>query len=124
MLSLAHASRPGAVRSLQESVRACVTCTPLTRGSRLVQRHDQRFYTTKKNSPLAEKLTVNADRLWNDIHETAKWSAPSDGGLTRLTGDENDKMVRDWFKDQVLSWGASSYKVSPIQSVALTCGTC
>ncbi|KIV89607.1 hypothetical protein PV10_06993 [Exophiala mesophila] len=116
MLPRTHSSFIGAVRSLHDPVRASLACTHFTRGSRLldVQRRDQRFYATKKNSPLAEKLAVNADRLWNDIQETAKWSAPSDGGVTRLCADENDKMVRDWFKDQILSLGGS-YKVWPIQ---------
>ena len=116
MLPRTHSSFIGAVRSLHDPVRASLACTHFTRGSRLldVQRRDQRFYATKKNSPLAEKLSVNADRLWNDIQETAKWSAPSDGGVTRLSADENDKMVRDWFKDQILSLGGS-YKVWPIQ---------
>ncbi len=47
-----------------------------------------------------------------DIHHTAKWSAPSPGGVTRLCADENDKKVRDWFRDQLLALGAD-YKVSP-----------
>jgi N-carbamoyl-L-amino-acid hydrolase len=46
-----------------------------------------------------------------DIHETAKWSAPSPGGVTRLCADENDKKVRDWFRDQLLALGAD-YKVN------------
>ncbi|ORY00602.1 N-carbamoyl-L-amino-acid hydrolase [Clohesyomyces aquaticus] len=66
---------------------------------------------TTSNAPLAEKLTVNGDRLWDDIHYTAKWSAPSPGGLTRLCADENDKLARDWFRDQVLELGAD-YKVN------------
>lgn len=46
----------------------------------------------------------------NDIHHTAKWSGPSPGGVSRLCADENDKKVRDWFRDQVLALGAD-YKV-------------
>jgi N-carbamoyl-L-amino-acid hydrolase len=49
--------------------------------------------------------------IQNDIHETAKWSAPSPGGVTRLCADENDKMARDWFREQVLALGAD-YKVN------------
>ncbi|TVY50682.1 N-carbamoyl-L-amino-acid hydrolase [Lachnellula cervina] len=62
-------------------------------------------------APSAAKFSINGDRLWNDIHETAKWSAPSPGGVTRLCADENDKKVRDWFREQVLALGAS-YKVN------------
>ena len=43
--------------------------------------------------------------------ETAKWSAPSPGGVTRLCADDNDKKVRDWFREQVLALGAD-YKVN------------
>jgi N-carbamoyl-L-amino-acid hydrolase len=46
-----------------------------------------------------------------DIHYTARWSAPSPGGITRLCADENDKKVRDWFREQVLALGAD-YKVN------------
>ncbi|KAL4950651.1 glycosyl hydrolases family 31-domain-containing protein [Aspergillus filifer] len=56
--------------------------------------------------PAAEKLTINSGRLWNDIHNTAKYSAPSPGGVTRLSADENDKLVRDWFREQVIALGA------------------
>ncbi|KIW84606.1 hypothetical protein Z517_03856 [Fonsecaea pedrosoi CBS 271.37] len=70
-----------------------------------------RLYATVKPSPLADKLSVNSDRLWRDIHYTAQWSAPSPGGVTRLCADENDKKVRDWFKDQLIELGAD-YKVN------------
>ncbi|KAL4944942.1 hypothetical protein BDV06DRAFT_232136 [Aspergillus oleicola] len=61
--------------------------------------------------PAAEKLTINSDRLWNDIHFTAQYSAPSPGGVTRLSADPNDKLVRDWFREQVLKLGAE-YQVN------------
>ncbi|KAJ9293194.1 hypothetical protein DTO217A2_9284 [Paecilomyces variotii] len=71
--------------------------------ARLITR---RAYSTAPNAPLAEKLKINGDRLWDDIHYTAQFSAPSPGGVTRLCADENDKKVRDWFRDQVLALGA------------------
>ncbi|KAK0919916.1 hypothetical protein LTS16_025810 [Friedmanniomyces endolithicus] len=63
------------------------------------------------NAPAADKLKVNGDRLWDDIHYTAQWSAPSPGGVTRLCADDNDKLARDWFREQVLALGAD-YKVN------------
>ncbi|KAL4745329.1 hypothetical protein BDW72DRAFT_211518 [Aspergillus terricola var. indicus] len=63
------------------------------------------------STPAAKNLTINGDRLWNDIHFTAQYSAPSPGGVTRLCADENDKLARDWFRDQVLQLGAE-YKVN------------
>lgn len=47
----------------------------------------------------------------DDIHFTAQYSAPSPGGVTRLCADANDKLVRDWFRDQVLALGAE-YQVN------------
>ncbi|KAK0779001.1 hypothetical protein LTR75_015476 [Friedmanniomyces endolithicus] len=63
------------------------------------------------NAPAADELKVNGDRLWDDIHYTAQWSAPSPGGVTRLCADDNDKLARDWFREQVLALGAD-YKVN------------
>ncbi|KAL4737165.1 hypothetical protein BDV11DRAFT_216879 [Aspergillus similis] len=65
----------------------------------------------KSSVPAAQNFRINGDRLWNDIHFTAKYSAPSPGGVTRLCADENDKLARDWFRDQVLQLGAE-YKVN------------
>lgn len=68
------------------------------------------YATISQNAPLAEKLKVNGDRLWEDIHYTAQWSDPCPGGLSRLCGTDHDKNARDWFRDQVLALGAD-YKV-------------
>lgn len=68
------------------------------------------------NAPAAQSFKVNSDRLWNDIHHTAQWSAPNAttkaGGLSRLSGTIEDKMARDWFADQVESLGAKTYSVN------------
>ncbi|KAL1310540.1 hypothetical protein AAFC00_000821 [Neodothiora populina] len=64
------------------------------------------------NAPTAQKLRINGDRLWNDIHKTAEWSGPSPGGLSRLSGTEDDRKVRDWFREQVRSLGAKTYTVN------------
>lgn len=60
-------------------------------------------------TPRRDVLLIRLGR--NDIHHTAQWSAPSPGGVTRLCADENDKMARDWFREQVLALGAE-YQVS------------
>lgn len=48
----------------------------------------------------------------SDIHETAKYSLPSPGGVTRLCASPEDKMARDWFHDQVMKLGAIRYFVN------------
>lgn len=55
--------------------------------------------------PISQGIRLT-ERSRTDIHETSKWSAPSPGGLTRLSCTDEDKMVRDWFKEQVLALGA------------------
>ncbi|CAK4033665.1 hypothetical protein AC578_6877 [Lecanosticta acicola] len=71
---------------------------------------------TDLNAPIAQAFRINAERLWNDIHHTAQWSAPNAttkaGGLSRLSGTPYDKLARDWFADQVRSLGPTTYTVN------------
>ncbi|KAI3326789.1 amidase [Xylariaceae sp. AK1471] len=49
---------------------------------------------------------INSRRLWNEIHETAKWGAiPGTNGLSRLALSPSDKCVRDWFIDKAKEVG-------------------
>ena len=43
-------------------------------------------------------LTINPQRLWDALMETAKMGATPKGGIKRLTVSDEDKKVRDWFK--------------------------
>lgn len=43
-------------------------------------------------------LTINSQRLWDDLMETAKYGGTPKGGIKRLTVSDEDKQVRDWFK--------------------------
>lgn len=61
--------------------------------------------STELDETTLSKLKVNSDRLWNDIHSTARWTEPTGGdpeniktvGLKRLTLSKEDKSARDWF---------------------------
>ena len=44
-------------------------------------------------------IQINSTRLWDTIHETAKFGATPKGGIRRLTLGPEDKRVRDWFRD-------------------------
>jgi len=44
-------------------------------------------------------LQIDSARLWNAIHETAKFGGTPKGGVRRLTLGAEDKQVRDWFRD-------------------------
>jgi N-carbamoyl-L-amino-acid hydrolase len=43
-------------------------------------------------------LTINAERLWRDLMETAAIGATPKGGICRLTLTDLDRQARDWFK--------------------------
>jgi len=49
-------------------------------------------------SPAASNLQIDSARLWDTIHETAKFGATPKGGVRRLTLSAEDKHVRDWFR--------------------------
>jgi beta-ureidopropionase / N-carbamoyl-L-amino-acid hydrolase len=43
-------------------------------------------------------LTINPQRLWDTLMETAQMGGTPKGGIKRLTVSDEDKRVRDWFK--------------------------
>jgi hypothetical protein len=49
-------------------------------------------------SKTASNLQIDSARLWDTIHETAKFGATPKGGVRRLTLGPEDKQVRDWFR--------------------------
>jgi N-carbamoyl-L-amino-acid hydrolase len=52
-------------------------------------------------------LTIDAQRLWDNIMDTAKFGATPKGGIKRLTLSDEDKRVRDWFKAQCEALGCT-----------------
>jgi beta-ureidopropionase / N-carbamoyl-L-amino-acid hydrolase len=52
-------------------------------------------------------LTINPQRLWDQIMETAKFGGTTKGGIKRLTLSDEDKKVRDWFKAQCQALGCT-----------------
>jgi N-carbamoyl-L-amino-acid hydrolase len=46
----------------------------------------------------AQNLTIDPQKLWDTIMETAKLGQTPKGGIKRLTLSDDDKKVRDWFK--------------------------
>ncbi len=45
-----------------------------------------------------QNLTINPQRLWDTLMETAKIGGTPKGGIARLTLTDLDREVRDWFK--------------------------
>ncbi|KQO67979.1 Zn-dependent hydrolase [Methylobacterium sp. Leaf89] len=52
-------------------------------------------------------LTINAERLWDTLTETAAIGATPDGGIARLTLSDEDRRVRDWLRTQVEALGCT-----------------
>ena len=50
---------------------------------------------------------VDADRLWQAIHETAAFGACPGGGITRLALSDDDRRVRDWFRREAEALGCT-----------------
>ncbi len=54
-----------------------------------------------------KNLTIDAERLWDDLMETAQIGATPKGGICRLTLTELDRQVRDWFKARCEALGCT-----------------
>jgi N-carbamoyl-L-amino-acid hydrolase len=52
-----------------------------------------------------QNLTIDPERLWNMLMDTAKFGGTPKGGIKRLTVSDEDKQVRDWFKAQCEALG-------------------
>jgi beta-ureidopropionase / N-carbamoyl-L-amino-acid hydrolase len=55
-------------------------------------------YRNCRMSQATSNLQIDSARLWDTIHETAKFGATPKGGVRRLTLGPEDKQVRDWFR--------------------------
>ena len=45
-----------------------------------------------------QNLTIDPQKLWDNLMDTAKLGGTPKGGIKRLTVSDDDKKVRDWFK--------------------------
>lgn len=45
---------------------------------------------------MAQNLTIDGDRLWDSLMDTARFGATPKGGLRRLALSDEDRAVRDW----------------------------
>ena len=52
-------------------------------------------------------LTINPQRLWDTLMETAKFGGTPKGGIKRLTVSDEDRRVRDWFKAECEALGCT-----------------
>jgi N-carbamoyl-L-amino-acid hydrolase len=54
-----------------------------------------------------QNLTINPQRLWDTLIDTAQIGGTQKGGICRLTLTDLDRQVRDWFKAQVEALGCT-----------------
>jgi beta-ureidopropionase / N-carbamoyl-L-amino-acid hydrolase len=54
-----------------------------------------------------QNLKINAQRLWDALMETANFGRTMKGGINRLTLSDDDKHVRDWFRQAAEAAGCT-----------------
>ena len=54
-----------------------------------------------------QNLTINPQRLWDSLMETAQIGGTEKGGIRRLTLTDLDREVRDWFRSQCEALGCT-----------------
>jgi beta-ureidopropionase / N-carbamoyl-L-amino-acid hydrolase len=54
-----------------------------------------------------QNLTINPQRLWDSLMDTAKIGGTEKGGICRLTLTDLDRQVRDWFRSQCEALGCT-----------------
>ncbi|HEY8381201.1 MAG TPA: Zn-dependent hydrolase [Microvirga sp.] len=54
-----------------------------------------------------QNLTINPQRLWDSLMETARIGGTAKGGICRLTLTDLDREVRDWFRAQCEALGCT-----------------
>ncbi|MGI8526515.1 MAG: M20 family metallo-hydrolase [Pseudolabrys sp.] len=52
-----------------------------------------------------KNLNIDAERLWNELMETARIGGTAKGGICRLTLTDLDRQARDWFKAKAEAFG-------------------
>lgn len=61
-------------------------------------------------------LKTNAKRMNDSLQYSCQWGATNDGGMNRLSGNDDDKLVRDWFIAETTKYGCS-HKVDTMGNI-------
>jgi beta-ureidopropionase / N-carbamoyl-L-amino-acid hydrolase len=56
---------------------------------------------------IMQNITINPQRLWDSLMETARIGGTAKGGICRLTLTDLDREVRDWFRAQCEALGCT-----------------
>ncbi|RDW57598.1 putative N-carbamoyl-L-amino acid hydrolase [Coleophoma cylindrospora] len=58
-------------------------------------------------NPVYSALKINSTRVNATIHESCQWGSTPDGGMNRLTANDDDRKVRDWFIATTKEYGCT-----------------
>ncbi|KAK4938297.1 hypothetical protein LTR10_021276 [Elasticomyces elasticus] len=61
----------------------------------------------KSLSSAYANLHTNAQRMNDTLQHSCQWGSTEDGGMNRLSGNDDDKKVRDWFIAETAKYGCS-----------------
>src|SRR5258708_8538558 len=79
----------------------------VTRSFAISKFSSARSFVTSSPRFAPAALKVNQNRLWDTIHHTAQWGASPEGGVKRLTLTNEDKLVREWFRETTKKYGCT-----------------
>ncbi len=63
--------------------------------------------TVSKGAVIMQNLTINPQRLWDTLMDTAKVGATPKGGICRVTLTDLDRQIRDWFRAECEKLGCT-----------------
>lgn len=63
-----------------------------------------------------KSLKINSSRFNDRLQFSCQWGATNDGGMNRLSGNDDDKAVRDWFIAETAKYGCS-HKVDTMGNI-------
>ncbi|KIW16783.1 hypothetical protein PV08_03973 [Exophiala spinifera] len=61
----------------------------------------------KSVSSTYANLRTNAERMNDTLQFSCQWGSTEDGGMNRLSGNDDDKKVRDWFIAETAKYGCT-----------------
>ena len=74
------------------------------------------------STPTSGNLTIDSQRLWDMLMDTATIGGTAKGGIRRLTLSDEDRRVRDWFKAEAEALGCTVHVDSAGNMVAIRPG--
>jgi beta-ureidopropionase / N-carbamoyl-L-amino-acid hydrolase len=96
-------------RRLDEASNKDALSTALVSRQRLLRFEARPGTDTQSQAGLfmIPNLSIDPQRLWDMLMDTAKFGGTAKGGIRRLTVSDEDKLVRDWFRRECEAVGCT-----------------